>query len=143
MSSLKTKFAAFGASIALLLLLGSVAVFMLLRPEGPGDHGVIAWLAIVVAAGAILGTAYFAFLHGRRMALALQQLKVSTERMSQGDFTQPVQTLRSDELGVLQRTLDQMRQNLADTTITKNYLDSVLNSMSDAVFVARPDGGIT
>ena len=142
MSSLKTKFAAFGASIALLLLLGSVAVFMLLRPEGPGQHGVIAWLAIVVAAGAILGTAYFAFLHGRRMALALQQLKVSTERMSQGDFTQPVQTLRSDELGTLQRTLDQMRQNLADTTITKNYLDSVLNSMSDAVFVARPDGVI-
>jgi len=142
-SSLKTKVAAFAASIALLLLLGSIAAYMLLRPEGPGEqNGVVAWLAMLVAAGAILGTAYFSFLHGRRMSRTLQQLKVSTERMSQGDFTQPVPTLRSDELGVLQRTLDQMRQNLADTTITKNYLDSVLNSMSDAVFVARPDGVI-
>ena len=66
-----------------------------------------------------------------------KQLNDSTARMSTGDFTQPVRTLRRDELGDLQRTVDQMRQSLADTTITKNYLDNVLNSMTDAVFVTR------
>jgi len=141
-SSLKTKFAAFGATVALLLLAGCIAVVALLRyPDRIGlENGMVAWVAIIVAIGAILGTAYFAFLHGRRFAAALKQLNDSTERMSHGDFTQPVRTLRRDELGDLQRTVDQMRQSLADTTITKNYLDSVLNSMSDAVFVARPDG---
>ena len=143
-SSLKTKFAAFGATVALLLLAGCIAVVALLRyPDRIGlENSVVAWLAIVVAVGAILGTGYFAFVHGRRIAAALQQINDSTLRMAQGDFTQPVRTLRRDELGDLQRTVDQMRQSLADTTINKNYLDNVLNSMSDAVFVARPDGTI-
>ena len=60
--------------------------------------------------------------------------------MTQGDYTQPLPTLRRDELGDLQRTVDQMRQNLRQTTITKNYLDNVLNSMTDAVFVTAADG---
>jgi PAS domain S-box-containing protein len=143
--SLKTKFAAFGAAIALLLLLaGGMAAFALLSDSGePGQRtSVAAWLVLIISGLAILGTAWFAFLHGRRIAQALQQLNDSTTRMSTGDFTQPVRTLRRDELGDLQRTIDQMRKNLADTTITKNYLDNVLNSMSDAVFVARPDGTI-
>ncbi len=62
--------------------------------------------------------------------------------MSAGDFTQPVPIMRSDELGDLQRTVDQMRKSLADTTVNRNYLDNVLNSMADAVFVVRPDGTI-
>ena len=33
-----------------------------------------------------------------------------------------------------------MRQKLSETTITKNYLDTVLNSLSDAVIVTSPDG---
>ena len=33
-----------------------------------------------------------------------------------------------------------MRQKLAETTITKNYLNTVLNSLSDAVLVTSPDG---
>jgi diguanylate cyclase (GGDEF)-like protein/PAS domain S-box-containing protein len=143
--SLKTKFAAFGGVIALLLLLaGGIAAFALLRhSDGMGrPTSVLAWLVLIVAGASLLGTTWFAFLHGRRIARALQQLNDSTARMSVGDFTQPVRTLRRDELGDLQRTIDQMRQNLADTTITKNYLDNVLNSMSDAVFVARPDGTI-
>jgi len=142
--SLKTKFAAFGAVVALLLLLaGGIATLALLRNHGAGEEtSFVEWLVIIIAGMTILGTAYFTFLHGRRMAHALQQLNDSTARMSAGDFTQPVRTLRRDELGDLQRTIDQMRQNLADTTITKNYLDNVLNSMSDAVFVARPDGTI-
>ena len=33
-----------------------------------------------------------------------------------------------------------MRQKLSETTITKNYLDTVLNSLSDSVIVTSPDG---
>ena len=145
MFSLKTKFAAFGAAIALLLLVagGIAAVTLLQSSAGLGQKtSFVAWLVLIVSGTAILGTAWFAFLHGRRIAQALQQLNDSTSRMSAGDFTQPVRTLRRDELGDLQRTIDQMRQNLADTTVNKNYLDNVLNSMSDAVFVARPDGTV-
>ena len=48
--------------------------------------------------------------------------------------------MRRDELGELQHALERMRQKLSETTITKNYLDTVLNSLSDAVLVTSPDG---
>jgi diguanylate cyclase (GGDEF)-like protein/PAS domain S-box-containing protein len=144
MSSLRVKFAAFGAGIAALVLTGCIAIFGLLRyPQLLGIEGQQLTLTLgVIGTGVILGTAWLAFMLGKRITHTLQQLQNTTERISEGDFTQPVRTLRNDELGDLQRTVDQMRQNLADTTITKNYLDNVLNSMTDAVFVARPDGSI-
>ncbi|MBK6673373.1 MAG: HAMP domain-containing protein [Proteobacteria bacterium] len=75
---------------------------------------------------AILGTAQFAFLHGRRIA---RRCSSSTDRYAhvQGDFTQPVLTLRRDELSDLQRTIDQMRKNPPTPPLTKNYRGNVLN----------------
>ncbi len=144
MSSLKTKFAVSGGALALLLVGGCLAILLLRYPQQLGLEagGHFTWAAIAIAAGVVGGAAWLAFVHGRRITQALEQLNDSTNRMSQGDFTQPVTVLRSDEIGDLQRTVDQMRQSLADTTVNKNYLDNVLNSMADAVFVARPDGSI-
>ena len=48
--------------------------------------------------------------------------------------------VRHDELGDLQFALERMRQKLNETTITKNYLNTVLNSLSDAVLVTSPNG---
>ena len=45
------------------------------------------------------------------------------------------------EVASLERSLEQMRQALASTTISRDYLDDVLNGMSDAVLVTSPDGG--
>ena len=45
-----------------------------------------------------------------------------------------------NERGELQHALERMRQKLSETTITKNYLDTVLNSLSDSVLVTTPDG---
>jgi diguanylate cyclase (GGDEF)-like protein/PAS domain S-box-containing protein len=143
-SSLKTKFAVSGATLALLLVTISLLMFLLLRfpaMVGLGSRSA-AWLAGVIAAVAIGSATWLAFSLGRRLSQALEQLNQSTNRMSNGDFTQPVAIMRSDELGDLQRTVDQMRKSLADTTVGRNYLDNVLNSMTDAVFVARPDGTI-
>src|SRR5690606_11452847 len=118
-------------------MLGLFAVAAVLR-----DPGIARSLAIPIAVAAIGGATWLAFLVGRRLTSALQQLSDTTHRMSEGDFTRSVPVLRNDELGDLQRTVDQMRKSLADTTITRDYLDNVLNSMVDAVFVVRPDGSI-
>ncbi|MGC4029376.1 MAG: EAL domain-containing protein [Steroidobacteraceae bacterium] len=144
MYSLKTKYAVFGASIALALVLGIAAIVAAFgRTAILGiERGSLAWLVVAVAALAALGSSAFAFFYGRRLVSTLQQLKDSANRITRGDYTQPVPILRRDELGELQRTVDQMRQNLRQTTISRNYLDNVLNSMSDAVFVTAPDGAI-
>ena len=76
----------------------------------------------------------------RQLARPITALVKSADRIGEGDYTRPLAVVRGDELGELQRALERMRQNLAETTITKNYLNAVLNSLSDAVIVTSPDG---
>jgi diguanylate cyclase (GGDEF)-like protein/PAS domain S-box-containing protein len=76
----------------------------------------------------------------RQLARPIRALVKTADRIGEGDYTQPLAVGRRDELGELQSALERMRQNLRETAITKNYLNTVLNSLSDAVLVASPDG---
>jgi len=76
----------------------------------------------------------------RQLARPITALVKSADRIGEGDYTRPLAVVRGGELGELQSALERMRQNLAETTITKNYLNTVLNSLSDAVLVTSPDG---
>jgi diguanylate cyclase (GGDEF)-like protein/PAS domain S-box-containing protein len=76
----------------------------------------------------------------RQLARPISALVKTADRIGEGDYTQPLAVGRRDELGELQFALERMRQNLRETTITKNYLNTVLNSLNDAVLVTSPDG---
>jgi diguanylate cyclase (GGDEF)-like protein/PAS domain S-box-containing protein len=99
---------------------------------------------MIAAAGALI-TAVLAALCwtlARRLERSIAALIRSAERIGEGDYTHPHQVTSGDEIADLERALDRMRQRLRQTTITKNYLTTVLNSMSDAVLVASPQGVI-
>jgi diguanylate cyclase (GGDEF)-like protein/PAS domain S-box-containing protein len=83
-----------------------------------------------------------AWLLARRIERPISQLIKSADRIGQGDYTRPLSVARKDEIGELQLALERMRLKLRQTTITKNYLNIVLNSMNDAVLVTSPDGAI-
>jgi diguanylate cyclase (GGDEF)-like protein/PAS domain S-box-containing protein len=91
--------------------------------------------------GALLCIA-FAWRAGRRIEQPINALIRTADRIGQGDYTRAVDVLRRDEMGELQQALERMRGKLRQTTINKNYLHSVLSSMTDAVFVTSPDGVI-
>jgi diguanylate cyclase (GGDEF)-like protein/PAS domain S-box-containing protein len=75
-----------------------------------------------------------------RLTKPLSALARTADRIGQGDYTRSLEVVREDELGELQNALERMRQKLRETTITKNYLNTVLNSLSDAVLVTSPTG---
>ncbi len=87
----------------------------------------------------VLGLAGAWFI-ARQLAGPIAALVKSADRIGQGDYTRPLAVVRQDELGDLQFALERMRQKLNETTITKNYLNTVLNSLSDAVLVTSPQG---
>jgi diguanylate cyclase (GGDEF)-like protein/PAS domain S-box-containing protein len=97
--------------------------------------------AFIIVPLFILGVAG-AFYLGRQLASPIVALVKSADRFGEGDYTRPLAVVRRDEIGDLQFALERMRQNLNETTITKNYLDTVLNSLSDAVLVTAPDGTV-
>ena len=70
------------------------------------------------------------------------QLIGAFERLGRGEFSQPGDLGLAGHLGRLQWALERTRVALNETTYSRDYLNSVLNSMSDSVFVASPDGVI-
>ena len=100
--------------------------------------------ALLLAAGLALGGGVFgaalAWRAGRKLEQPIVAMIKGADRIGQGDYTRPVDVRRRDELGELQQALERMRGRLRQSTVNKNYLHSVLNSMTDAVFVTSPDG---
>jgi diguanylate cyclase (GGDEF)-like protein/PAS domain S-box-containing protein len=99
-------------------------------------RGMLAGFTLPLLALGLIGAWFVA----RQLAKQISALIKSADRIGQGDYTRPLDVARRDELGELQQALERMRQKLSETTITKNYLDTVLNSLSDSVLVTSPDG---
>ncbi|HMN44313.1 MAG TPA: EAL domain-containing protein [Povalibacter sp.] len=103
------------------------------------------WVWIIGGAGLLITVvmAVVAWLLARRLERPIVELIRSAERIGEGDYTRPHAITSSNEMADLEMALDRMRQNLRQTTITKDYLNTVLNSMNDAVLVTSPAGVIT
>jgi len=77
-----------------------------------------------------------------RIDRAMTALMTSADRIGRGEHAEPVPPSGVPEIAALESSLERMRRALTGTTISRDYLDTVLNSMSDAVLVTTPDGRI-
>ncbi|MBV8854701.1 MAG: EAL domain-containing protein [Sinobacteraceae bacterium] len=112
------------------------------RLAAVSDYEAHTVLALAGGLGLLGGLAggYLFWRTGRRVEQPIAALIRGAERIGQGDYTRPLDTWRRGELGELQRALERMRGRLRQTTVNRNYLLNVLNSMTDAVFVTSPEG---
>jgi diguanylate cyclase (GGDEF)-like protein/PAS domain S-box-containing protein len=92
------------------------------------------------AAFAVLLPGLWSYAQRRRLDIAVRALISAADQMSRGEFSQALVSTRSDRIGELERAFENMRMALRNTTFSRNYLHSVLNSMTDAVFVTAPGG---
>ena len=99
-------------------------------------------LAGAVAAGGALMVAIGIWRAGRAVQQTAAALTRSAQRIGQGDYARPVEMHEHDGMGELEQAMERMRARLRQSTINKDYLRSVLNSMADAVFLTSPDGVI-
>jgi diguanylate cyclase (GGDEF)-like protein/PAS domain S-box-containing protein len=101
---------------------------------------------VMLVAGTVLGLLLLAglgaWLIAARFRRPIHSLIRSVDRMGEGDYSRPVELERRDELGELADAVERMRRRLRQTTVTKDYLDVVLNSMTDAVLLTSPDGHV-
>ena len=102
--------------------------------------------AIWVAAatfGMLLGCAFLAWLTASRLVKPITEITEHANNISAGDYGESLPVDRRDELGDLALAFNRMKDQLRQTTISRDYMDSVLSSMNDAVIVTGPDGTIT
>jgi diguanylate cyclase (GGDEF)-like protein/PAS domain S-box-containing protein len=100
------------------------------------------WLVFAVAAVGALAAAALVWRAIGELQRPVDSLIRNAERIGQGDYTRPFDVEKRSALSELQQALERMRGRLRQSTVNKHYLDSVLNSMTDAVFVTSPDGVI-
>jgi diguanylate cyclase (GGDEF)-like protein/PAS domain S-box-containing protein len=74
---------------------------------------------------------------------ALHDLAGAVERLAQGDLGAAITGPGSTDAEALAEALDRLRLGLKTTASSRDYLNQVIASISDAVLLTRPDGTIT
>ena len=77
----------------------------------------------------------------RNQTKRIRELKREAEKLRNADFGKPLR-VQPGELGELAAVFNDMRDKLRATTISRDYVDSILSSMNDAIIVTANDGTI-
>ncbi len=96
----------------------------------------------LIAAFAVMLPGLWSWRQRTRLDRSVRALIGAAEQISRGELRQAVVSTRRDQLGELEQAFENMRLALRNTTFNRNYLHSVLNSMTEAVFVTAPGGVI-
>ena len=92
--------------------------------------------------GAVLVCGFVVWLIGRDQTRRIRELKYQAEKLRESDFGEPIPVTHGDELGDLAAVFNTMRDRLRSTTISRDYVDSILSSMSDSIIVTNKAGKI-
>ena len=82
------------------------------------------------------------WLIARKQSVRVRALKMQAEKLQDADFGEPLNETRDDELGELASVFNDMRDRLRATTISRDYVDSILSGMNEAIIVTDSDGVI-
>ncbi len=78
----------------------------------------------------------------KRSLHVIGPLTEATKKVAEGDLHTTVPVSSHDELGELAKCFNSMTEQLLQTTVSKNYVDNVIRSMTDILIVVNPDGTI-
>jgi diguanylate cyclase (GGDEF)-like protein/PAS domain S-box-containing protein len=93
-------------------------------------------LAVLILCGGVI----WVVLRGQSRRIGL--LKLQAEKLRDADFGEPLPETRGDELGTLAAVFNDMRNRLRETTLSRDYVDSILSGMNEAIIVTGEDGKI-
>jgi PAS domain S-box-containing protein len=92
---------------------------------------------VVLIAGAL-----FTLFMSRRITKPLAQLEEGAKRISSGELDFEIQVKSDDEIVSLANTFNSMSRALKESTVSRGYLDNILESMIDTMIVVDTKGNI-
>jgi len=97
---------------------------------------IVGSMSVMVILGVIL---YFAIVHFTK---PINDLATGAAIIGKGDLTHRVKIESEDELSQLADSFNKMAQDLQETTVSKDYVNNIIGSMTDSLIVVDPDGKI-
>jgi signal transduction histidine kinase len=92
-----------------------------------------------LSVAALLSVQYFRL---RRLLQPLKSLTVFTTEVGAGNFTNKAPVARLDEVGQLAVAFNRMLEDLAVTTVSRDYVDNIIRSMGESLLVVDNAGFI-
>ncbi len=89
----------------------------------------------------VLGV-FLTILLARNLSRPIETISRLTARIGQGDYDVDIPVRRSDEVGTLAEAVKKMAMDLRHKTVSKAYVDNIIETMLDALVVLSPDGTI-
>ncbi|MDY6868949.1 MAG: PAS domain S-box protein, partial [Chloroflexota bacterium] len=97
------------------------------------------FFATVAAFIISLVLAYFLY---RTVAYPLRDLATAAQNIGSGNLNQRIDIKRRDEIGNLAEEFNRMAENLSKTTVSRNFMDDIIESMADSLVVTDVSGTI-
>jgi PAS domain S-box-containing protein len=94
---------------------------------------------ILSVTGILFGFA-LAFLLQRALARPIKELVRVSKAIASGDLTEKVEIKSHDEIGQLGTAFNQMSAELSDTLVSKDYLNTIIQSIADVLIVTNIEG---
>lgn len=98
-------------------------------------------LLLNLAVAAALGTVLF--VTSQKILLTpIAELAHAASRLARGELSTQVSVKTTGEVSMLVDSFNQMAGNLERTTVSRDYMDNIINSMMDSLIVVSPQGAI-
>ncbi|HMS85036.1 MAG TPA: PAS domain S-box protein [Nitrospira sp.] len=121
--------------------IGSIRIFLDQNALEQRLNGLVQQTMVISLFTLLLGGGLFVILLKRSLQV-IAPLTDATKKVAEGDLHTTVPVSSSDELGELAKCFNSMTEQLLHTTVSKNYVDNVIRSMTDLLIVFNPDSTI-
>lgn len=99
-------------------------------------------LVIATGIALIIAVVLSLFIY-RSIANPIAKIADAAQSVGQGNLQNRIDYDSNDELGQLSSTFDQMAENLSKTTVSRDYVDSIIEAMADLLVVTDEELHIT
>jgi len=120
---------------------GTLKLAVPLRVPEETETRILRDISLIVVLIGVIVLGLFVLL-ARGMLAPIHGLMAGIARIGKGQFDVKVPVLSGDELGELAESFNAMSAELARTTVSKEYVEGILENMDDMLVVTDPDGRI-
>ena len=97
---------------------------------------------LLVMAAAGLFALFLGYVWAKSICAPIMELTQAVQRVGDGKRDVKIRVRSADEIGVLADSFNRMMADLRDTTVSRDYLDSVIGGMAEGLIVTSAEGFI-
>ncbi len=106
-----------------------------------GSKQIIKSKIIIAITFSLIGIV-FAYLIAHNLSKPIHDITSSLKKIGQGNYETSIPIKRTDELGYLVDSLNKMIEDLKQSTVSKDYMERIIDSMMDTLAVVDEQGKI-